>query len=93
MLYYIILRRNSISSEIPVYNFCTSPENPITWGDLTTKCIQYGLPYPPIKAVWYLSYRNNPNKLAHLLAIIFLHYLPAFFIDTFRLIIGKKARL
>ena len=78
--------------EIPVYNFCIQKSNSITWGDFTNISSKFGHAYPSMKAIWYLCYRNNPNKLLHLLSIIFLHYLPAVFFDLFALIIGKKPR-
>lgn len=83
----------TLGPEIPVYNFCTSPENQLTWGDFTIKTTKYGLMYPTLKSIWYLCYANNPNQLMHLLSILFLHYLPAIIIDAFALIIGKKPRL
>lgn len=79
--------------EIPVYNFCTSKENELTWGEFTTKTTKYGLMYPTVKAIWYLCYSNNPNRLMHFLTILFLHYVPAIIFDTFSLCIGKKPRL
>lgn len=80
------------SPEIPVYNFCTSPTNQLTWGDFTIKTTKYGLMYPTLKSIWYLCYANNPNKFMHLLSILFLHYLPALLIDAFAICIGKKPR-
>lgn len=78
--------------EIPIYNFCTTTENKLTWGDFTTKTIKYGVCYPTLKSVWYLCYSNNPNKFMHTMSVIFLHYLPAVIIDAFALVIGKKPR-
>lgn len=85
-------KKMSPSPEIPVYNFCTSPTNQLTWGDFTIKTTKYGLMYPTLKSIWYLCYANNPNKLMHLLSIVFLHYLPALLIDAFAICIGKKPR-
>lgn len=80
------------SEEIPVYNFCSSPTNQLTWGDFTIKTTKYGLMYPTLKSMWYLCYANNPNKVLHLLSILFLHYLPAAIIDLYTWCIGKKPR-
>lgn len=84
--------QSKITEDIPIYNYCISSENSITWGDFTTKTIKYGIMYPTIKAVWYLCYKNNPNKLLHWLSVLFLHYLPAICIDTLAIIIGKKPK-
>lgn len=82
----------SPSTEIPVYNFCSSPTNQLTWGDFTIKTTKYGLMYPTLKSMWYLCYANNPNKFLHLISILFLHYLPALIIDAVAICIGKKPR-
>lgn len=82
----------NIGPNIPVYNYCTSPDNALTWGDFTTKTTKYGLMYPTLKSIWYLCYTNNPNRLVHLMYILFLHYLPAVLIDAFAMVIGKKPR-
>uniref|UniRef100_A0A1B0G9J6 Fatty acyl-CoA reductase n=1 Tax=Glossina morsitans morsitans TaxID=37546 RepID=A0A1B0G9J6_GLOMM len=76
-----------------VYNFCSSKENKITWGDFTNKTANYGTMYPTTKAIWYICYANRPNRIMHLLSIFCLHYLPATILDCFSLIIGKKPRL
>lgn len=83
----------TLEKDIPVYNFCTSKFNQLTWGDFTTKTTKYGLMYPTIKALWYLCYANTPNKFLHLLSIFFLHYVPAAIFDVFCMCMGKKPRL
>ncbi|XP_055922066.1 fatty acyl-CoA reductase wat-like isoform X2 [Eupeodes corollae] len=83
----------SVEKDIPVYNFCTSKENQLTWGDFTTKTTKYGLMYPTLKALWYLCYANTPNKIMHMTSILFLHYIPAVIFDTISVCIGKKPRL
>ncbi|XP_037947415.1 fatty acyl-CoA reductase wat-like [Teleopsis dalmanni] len=82
-----------LANEIPVYNFCTSKENQLTWGDFTTKTTKYGLMYPTLKALWYLCYANRPNKIMHMLSIFFLHYVPATIFDAVCMCLGKKPRL
>lgn len=84
--------RSNLGPNIPVYNYCTAPDNALTWGDFTTKTTKYGLMYPTMKSIWYLCYTNNPNRLVHLMYILFLHYLPAVLIDAFAMVIGKKPR-
>lgn len=79
-------------TDIPVYNFCTAPENQLTWGDFTIKTTKYGLMYPTLKAMWYLCYANNPNKFMHLASILFLHYLPALLMDAFCMCLGRKPK-
>ncbi|KAM7341395.1 fatty acyl-CoA reductase wat-like isoform 2-T4 [Cochliomyia hominivorax] len=79
--------------DMPVYNFCTSKNNQLTWGDFTTKTTKYGLMYPTLKAMWYLCYANTPNKLMHMFSIFILHYVPATIFDAICMLLGKKPRL
>uniref|UniRef100_A0A182P6X6 Fatty acyl-CoA reductase n=1 Tax=Anopheles epiroticus TaxID=199890 RepID=A0A182P6X6_9DIPT len=79
--------------EIPIYNFCTEPNNCITWGDFTHTTIKFGSMYPTMKAIWYLCYASNPNIVLHYLSIIFLHYAPAVVCDIIAVLIGRKPRL
>lgn len=83
----------SINPEIPIYNYCSPKENELTWGDFTHKTTKYGVMFPSLKAIWYLCYTNNPSFILHFLSIIFLHYLPAVFIDIISVMIGKKPRM
>jgi len=82
-----------IQSEVPIYNYCSPKENELTWGDFTDKTTKYGIMHPPLKAIWYLCYTNNPSGLMHFLSMIFLHYLPAVFIDIISMCMGKKPRM
>lgn len=38
--------------EIPVYNYVSSVQNPLTWGEFTDLNIQYGFDYPFSSAIW-----------------------------------------
>jgi hypothetical protein len=38
--------------EIPVYNYVSSVQNPLTWGKFTDLNIQYGFEYPYSSAIW-----------------------------------------
>ncbi|KRF84875.1 uncharacterized protein Dvir_GJ13738, isoform D [Drosophila virilis] len=86
-------RSTKSSGSIPVYNFCTTSENQLTWGEFTAKTTKYGLMYPTLTAIWYLCYSNTTNRVAHMISICFLHYLPALLIDILCLCLGKKPRL
>ncbi|XP_017853477.1 fatty acyl-CoA reductase wat-like [Drosophila busckii] len=81
------------SYSIPVYNFCTSEDNQLSWGDFTSRTTKYGLMYPSLKAIWYLCYSNTPSKVIHLLLVFFLHYIPALMGDIICIFSGRKPRL
>lgn len=38
--------------EIPVYNYVSSVQNPLTWGRFTDLNIAYGFDYPFSSAIW-----------------------------------------
>lgn len=40
--------------EIPIYNYVSSVENPLTWGQFTDLNIAYGFDYPFTSAIWWV---------------------------------------
>jgi len=38
--------------EIPVYNYVSSVQNPLTWGKFTELNIEHGFDYPFSSAIW-----------------------------------------
>lgn len=38
--------------EIPIYNYVSSVQNPLTWGEFTDLNIEYGFDYPFSSAIW-----------------------------------------
>lgn len=38
--------------EIPIYNYVSSVQNPLTWGTFTDLNIAYGFDYPFSSAIW-----------------------------------------
>jgi hypothetical protein len=38
--------------EIPIYNYVSSVQNPLTWGKFTDLNIAYGFDYPFSSAIW-----------------------------------------
>ncbi|XP_050358279.1 fatty acyl-CoA reductase wat-like [Nymphalis io] len=78
------------TSDIPVYNFVSGSQNPITWGQFIEYNRKYGLQTPTMKAVWY--YGLNPTNSYYMFQIynFFLHYLPALLIDVYCALTGKR---
>ncbi|KAL3270571.1 hypothetical protein HHI36_021108 [Cryptolaemus montrouzieri] len=79
--------------DIKIYNYVSSTENPITWGDFHDMAVYYGLQNPTIKSIWYYCNRLNKNYYVHMLSVFFLHFIPAFFIDAYLMVKGKKTRM
>ncbi|XP_020280731.1 fatty acyl-CoA reductase wat-like [Pseudomyrmex gracilis] len=86
------LNNNATCDEVPIYNY-VSKDNPITYDELKDKSSAHGLRIPPLKAVWYYSFRNTKHKVVHLFFVYFFHLLPALLIDTATVCVGRQPRL
>nr|XP_049707262.1 fatty acyl-CoA reductase wat isoform X1 [Helicoverpa armigera]XP_049707263.1 fatty acyl-CoA reductase wat isoform X2 [Helicoverpa armigera]XP_049707264.1 fatty acyl-CoA reductase wat isoform X3 [Helicoverpa armigera]XP_049707265.1 fatty acyl-CoA reductase wat isoform X4 [Helicoverpa armigera] len=78
------------TSHIPIYNFVSGAQKPITWGDFIERNRKYGIDKPTTKAVWYYGLNPTNNYYLFLFYNFFLHYLPALMIDTYCAITGKR---
>lgn len=47
--------------EIPIYNYVSSVQNPLTWGRFTDLNIAYGFDYPFSSAIWWVL-KQSSNK-------------------------------
>ena len=47
--------------EIPIYNYVSSVQNPLTWGKFTDLNIEYGFDYPFSSAIWWVL-KKSSNK-------------------------------
>ncbi|KAL1502548.1 hypothetical protein ABEB36_007674 [Hypothenemus hampei] len=83
-----------VAEDIPVYNYVSSPENPIIWEEFKCLNLINGIPYTPSSSIWYPA---NVNVLSNLLLFkiltFFIHILPATVIDLFSILRGSKPRL
>ncbi|KAF9410692.1 hypothetical protein HW555_010284, partial [Spodoptera exigua] len=78
------------TSHIPIYNFVSGAQNPLTWGEFIERNRKYGIDKPTTKAVWYYGLNPTNNYYLFLFYNFFLHYLPALMIDTYCAITGKR---
>lgn len=76
-----------------VYNYVSSIENPITWEVFMKYTEVYGLDVPSTKAIWAYLFILTPSPFFYGLLIFFLHWIPAYIVDAFLTIIGKKPML
>ncbi|KAL3271472.1 hypothetical protein HHI36_021958 [Cryptolaemus montrouzieri] len=81
---------DSENEEIPIYNVVSSAESPITWGLSEKLCHRYAPHIPSEHQVWHNFFKLRPNRIHHLLAVFFLHTVPAYLIDFLCYCIGKK---
>uniref|UniRef100_A0A2H1WQP9 Fatty acyl-CoA reductase n=1 Tax=Spodoptera frugiperda TaxID=7108 RepID=A0A2H1WQP9_SPOFR len=78
------------TSHIPIYNFVSGAQNPLTWGEFIARNRKYGIDKPTTKAVWYYGLNPTNNYYMFLFYNFFLHYLPALMIDTYCAVTGKR---
>lgn len=75
-----------------IFNFVSSPENPLTWRIFSTTLMYYILHRPTAKAMWYPTLIMNSSVFLHKLTVLILHYLPAFLLDLVFICTGNKLR-
>jgi fatty acyl-CoA reductase len=75
-----------------VYNFVSSTDNPVTWGDFREKSIRHAYNAPPQQAIWSISLGFHTSRPFYLFTVFFLHLLPAFVIDTVASFFGSSTK-
>nr|AID66650.1 fatty acyl reductase [Agrotis segetum] len=78
------------TSDIPIYNFVSGAQNPITWGEFIERNRKHGIDKPTTKAVWYYGLNPTNNYYMFLFYNFFLHYMPALFVDLYCTLTGKR---
>lgn len=78
---------------MPIYNYVSSVENPLTWGQFTDLNIKNGFEYPFSSAIWYISFHMHKTAFMNRIYMLFLHILPALLIDAISICVGQRPRL
>ncbi|KAJ8956340.1 hypothetical protein NQ318_015078, partial [Aromia moschata] len=79
--------------EMPVFNYESSNDKPISWRQFMARSKFYGMNTPSIRAVWYYSFNLYKHYPVYLLSIFFLHIIPSLIVDGALLAIGKSPRM
>ncbi|CAF4887390.1 unnamed protein product [Pieris macdunnoughi] len=79
--------------EPPIFNYVSSVENRITWGDFMRQNMARIDRHPLSNAVWYISLTLNKSALMNQIYIFFLHLVPAAFVDALSSCIGRKPQM
>ncbi|XP_053622068.1 fatty acyl-CoA reductase wat-like isoform X2 [Plodia interpunctella] len=77
----------------PIFNYVSSPDNRITWGQYIIKSIDSFEQYPMLNAVWYPTFTLTKYALLYNIYDFFLHVAPAAFLDVLMLCAGKKPKI
>ncbi|XP_063836545.1 fatty acyl-CoA reductase wat-like [Ostrinia nubilalis] len=79
--------------EPPIFNYVSSVENKITWGEFMTLNMEQVDKYPFSNAVWYISLRLTKSWLLNRFYMFFLHLIPAVLMDGLTVCVGKKPKM
>ncbi|XP_045538347.1 fatty acyl-CoA reductase wat [Papilio machaon] len=79
--------------EPPIFNYVSSVENRITWGDFKRHNFARIDSQPFSNAVWYISLRLTRSARLHRLYTWLLHLAPAALADALALCLGRKPRM
>lgn len=86
-------REEKFDKEIPVYNYVSSPQNPVTWGEFIDTSTKHCKQIPSEKVIWHHMFKARSNYYEHILAVFFLHTVPAYIIDFVLWCLQKKPML
>ncbi|XP_068081071.1 putative fatty acyl-CoA reductase CG5065 [Anabrus simplex] len=75
---------------IAVYNCCTGLHRPVTWKEFLGLCFAFMRKHPFGNLVWYPDGRFRSNRAMNTLCCYTLHTIPAYVLDLFLRLSGKK---
>ncbi|KAJ8982210.1 hypothetical protein NQ317_013512 [Molorchus minor] len=65
---FVKSKKEATEFEIPVYNYESSNDKPITWKDFMAKSKMYGMCLPSIRAVWMMKIYSKIHKFSAVLS-------------------------
>lgn len=86
-------RRRSDNEVIPIYNYVSSCENPISWGNYIHKNIEHSWQTPFEKSVWMVTLTEAHMHFLYRIYALFIHLLPALAVDIVLFGLGQKPRM
>ncbi|XP_034942280.1 fatty acyl-CoA reductase wat-like isoform X2 [Chelonus insularis] len=89
----VAIQTDKRGENLPIYNYVSTVEAPITWGDYMDHGLSAGREFPLKQSVWYLSMTGYQNKILSFLAHILLHLFPAVLVDIAAICSGHKPRM
>ncbi|XP_018317066.1 fatty acyl-CoA reductase 2 [Mycetomoellerius zeteki] len=81
------------TERVPIYNYVSICQNPITWKRFMKLNEMYGVQVPSTHVFWYYIFFLNKYKFMHDICVIILHVIPAVIVDTVLFLIGRKPML
>ncbi|VVC44680.1 Male sterility, NAD-binding,NAD(P)-binding domain,Fatty acyl-CoA reductase, C-terminal [Cinara cedri] len=81
----------TIKRTLPIFNYVSSKQNPISLERFFAAIKKYGLPnWPTINAIWYYSFIPTSNPYLYSLLFLLLHTIPGYLFDFLARITGRK---
>jgi fatty acyl-CoA reductase len=80
------------NEDIPIYNFVSSCENPISWGRYIDENIKHSWEVPFEKSVWMVTLTKANVQFLYKIYALFIHLLPALVMDVVLFGLGQKPR-
>ncbi|KAL6433313.1 hypothetical protein ACFW04_006475 [Cataglyphis niger] len=81
------------TERVPIYNYVSICQNPITWGRFMNLNKTYGMRVVSTHVLWYYFFMLNKYKFVHDVCVIFLHKIPAIIVDILLFLSGRKPML
>ena len=81
------------TERVPIYNYVSICQNPITWGRFLNLNKIYGMQVVSTHVIWYYMLVLNRYKFMHDVCVIFLHKIPAVVVDILLFLSGRKPML
>ncbi|XP_020283180.1 fatty acyl-CoA reductase wat-like [Pseudomyrmex gracilis] len=79
------------TEKVPIYNYVSSCQNPITWKDYMNMCTNK-IPASE-HCMWYYMLILNKHLFLHNISVIFLHMIPGYIVDAILFLSGRKPQL
>ncbi|KAJ0182959.1 hypothetical protein K1T71_000935 [Dendrolimus kikuchii] len=86
-------RRSTPPSDPPIFNYVSSVENRLSWGEFVSKNMAQIDTHPFSDAVWYISLRLVKSTFMNNMYIFFLHLIPAALVDCLAVCLGRKPKM
>ncbi|XP_026678808.1 fatty acyl-CoA reductase wat-like, partial [Diaphorina citri] len=83
----------SNQQQIPIYNYVSSVQKPVTWNEFLQHNIKHGHHWPTIRAVWYYSFWPTKSRIMFLFLNFLLHTIPGLILDGVASMFGKTPML
>lgn len=83
---------NNHKQNIPIYNYVSSPENPITWGIFLNVNRLLSEQYPIMASVYLPMLVTTTNLHIYWILEMLTQFLPAFVVDSICTLTGRKAK-